>query len=343
MQNTFCRRNKYGFCKYGDRCHFRHAKQICINSNCDVLSCENRHPRNCKWYQEYNRCKFTTYCKFKHVKIDSIENLMDKIKENSNELNELAKKLEKIEKVELDIQKRIEAYEDQIEKKLDAFEIRLIEISMQMKEKDNKIASLENCLKETGDMLEKALKAKDFPKEGVPSKQKFKCAFCEFQSTSSSGLKIHISRKHTNYIENDVPLKCEICVEEFKTEKDLKDHAITHTYSKSEFLKFKCYECDFWGPTAQTMKMHFRRVHSENISCGICNLEVKDIETLDIHTFTCERFQCNWCAKSFNNVSDMKIHGNKEHKGRSTLYHYKQMRINEEFFSETFIPFKNLV
>ena len=97
MQITFCRRNKYGFCKYGDRCHFRHAKQICINSNCDVLSCENRHPRNCKWYQEYNRCKFTTYCKFKHVKIDSIENLMEKIKENSNELNELAKKLEKIE------------------------------------------------------------------------------------------------------------------------------------------------------------------------------------------------------------------------------------------------------
>ena len=91
------------------------------------------------------------------------------------------------------------------------------------------------------------------------------------------------------------------------------------------------------------MKMHFRRVHSENISCGICNLEVKDIETLDIHTFICERFQCNWCAKSFNNVSDMKIHGKKEHKGRSTLYHYKQTRINEEFFSETFIPFKNLV
>ena len=62
------------------------------------------------------------------------------------------------------------------------------------------------------------------------------------------------------------------------------------------------------------MKMHFRRVHSENISCGICNLEVKDIETLDIHTFTCERFQCNWCAKSFNNVSDMKIHGKKNTK-----------------------------
>ena len=160
------------------------------------------------------------------MKIDSIENLMEKIKENSNELNELAKKLEKIGKVELEVQKRIEAYEEQIVKKLDAFEIRLIEISMQMKDKDNKIATLENCLKETGYMFEKALKAKDLPKEGIPSKQKFKCDFCEFQSTSSSGLKTHISRKHTNYIESDVPLKCEICVEEFKTEKDLKDHGV---------------------------------------------------------------------------------------------------------------------
>ena len=43
---------------------------------------------------------------------------------------------------------------------------------MQMKDKDNKIATLENCLKETGYMFEKALKAKDLPKEGIPSKQK---------------------------------------------------------------------------------------------------------------------------------------------------------------------------
>merc|ERR1712208_104109 len=142
-----------GFCKYGDRCHFRHAKQICNNSNCDVFLCENRHPKICKWYQEYSRCKSTTYCKFKHVKIDSIENIMDKIKENTNNLNELDKKMEKIEKAEIDIQK-------QIEQKLEDFKTRLIEMSMQMDEKDKKIAALENCLKETSDVLENRLNSK---------------------------------------------------------------------------------------------------------------------------------------------------------------------------------------
>ena len=261
---------------------------------------------------------------------------MDKIKENTNNLNELDKKMEKIEKAEIDIQK-------QIEQKLEDFKTRLIEMSMQMDEKDKKIAALENCLKETSDVLENRLNSKDLPVKGAPSKQKFNCNFCEFQSSSSSGLKTHISRKHTDFTEREVPLKCELCAEQFKTEKDLKDHMITHSYSKSQFLKFKCYECDFWGPSAQTMKMHFKRVHSENISCGICNLEVKDIETLDIHTSTCEMFKCNWCDKSFNNVSDIKNHGKKEHKGRSTLYHYNRMRVNEEFFSENLIYIKDLV
>ena len=70
----------------------------------------------------------------------------------------------------------------------------------------------------------------------------------------------------------------------------------------------QCDECDFWGPNAQTMKMHFQRLHSENVACGICSLEMKDIETLDIHTSTCEIFKCSWCDNSFNNVSDIKSH-----------------------------------
>ena len=153
----------------------------------------------------------------------------------------------------------------------------------------------------------------------------------------------HIARKHTNYAEIDVPLKCEICEEEFKSEKDMKDHMISHSYYNSDFLKFKCDECDFWGPNAKTMKMHFLRLHCENVSCGICSLEMKDIETLDVHTATCQRFKCSWCDENFNNVSDIKSHSRKEHKGKNNLYHYKRMRINDEFFSEDYFPFKDLV
>ena len=122
----------------------------------------------------------------------SIENLKE---ENTNNLNELDKKMEEIEKAEIDVQK-------QIEQKLEAFKTRFLEMSMQMDEKDKKIAALENCLKETSDMLENTLNSKDLPVKGAPSKQKFNCNSCEFQSSSSSGLKTHISMKHTAYTEN---------------------------------------------------------------------------------------------------------------------------------------------
>ena len=29
METYICRRNKHGYCKYGDNCHLRHEKQIC--------------------------------------------------------------------------------------------------------------------------------------------------------------------------------------------------------------------------------------------------------------------------------------------------------------------------
>ena len=166
---------------------------------------------------------------------------------------------------------------------------------------------------------------------------------CNFETRSKSGLKTHIARKHTNYSDNDVPIKCEICENEFKNQKDMKDHMISHSYCKSDLLKFKCDECEFWGPNAQTMKMHFRRLHCENVSCGICDLEMKDIDTLDTHTSTCQGFKCNWCDKRFYSISDIKRHSKQDHKGKNHIYHYIRMRINEEFFSEDFFPFKDLV
>ena len=258
---------------------------------------------------------------------------MVKIEENTNKINELDRKLEQLEKVEIDIQKKLEAHEDKIENKLQAFETRLIEMSKQMEEKNNKITALENILKKTSDKLENTKKAKDI---------KFKCNMCDFQSGSQSGLKTHISRKHTNY-EHDASFKCEICDDKYIKEEYLKDHMITHSYYKSEFLKFKCDECDFWGPNAHTMKMHYFRLHCENVSCGSCNLEVKDVEELDIHTTTCEIFKCKWCDKSYNNFSDIKSHAKTEHNGKSSCYQYNRMRIHKDFFSDKVLWLKDLI
>ena len=172
---------------------------------------------------------------------------------------------------------------------------------------------------------------------------KFKCKMCDFQSSTSGGLKTHIARKHTNYSENNLQIKCETCGEDFESEKDLKNHMITHSYSKPEFLKCKCDECDFWGPNEFTMKMHLKRLHCKKISCGICDFEVADLETLDIHTFTCERYKCNWCKKTFNSVSGIKDHAKKQHKDKSTLQRYNRMRNHDEYFNDQIIYSKDLV
>ena len=105
------------------------------------------------------------------------------------------------------------------------------------------------------------------------------------------------------------------------------------------------WSCAIIYSHAQTMKMHFRRLHSENVSCGICDLEMKDIEdieTLDIHTATSQRFKCNWCNTNFNNISELKSHSKQEHKGKNYICIYKRMRINDDFFQRIFFLLKIL-
>ena len=62
----FCLHYKFGFCKHGDRCWKKHIDEKCENQECDGSSCDKRHPRPCKYYRLYKRCKFGDYCAFDH-------------------------------------------------------------------------------------------------------------------------------------------------------------------------------------------------------------------------------------------------------------------------------------
>ena len=46
-----------------------------------------------------------------------------------------------------------------------------------------------------------------------------------------TGLKVS-AKKQTNYSENNLSMKCETCGDDFDNEKDLKNHMITHSYTK---------------------------------------------------------------------------------------------------------------
>ena len=64
--NAVCRHFKFGFCKFGDLCHKRHVKIECEEKDCDIKSCNSRHPKPCTYFQMYGRCKFSP-CFYSHT------------------------------------------------------------------------------------------------------------------------------------------------------------------------------------------------------------------------------------------------------------------------------------
>ena len=63
--------------------------------------------------------------------------------------------------------------------------------------------------------------------------------------------------------------KCKVCGEVFKDllaklldSDSIKKQIIAHSCKSSSNLKYKCDECEFWGPNTLTMEVHMKRVHS---------------------------------------------------------------------------------
>ena len=65
-----CRYFNKGYCKYEEKCKFRHPLEICqihVKSlKCTIKGCKNRHPKTCKWFNREVGCKRQN-CDFLHV------------------------------------------------------------------------------------------------------------------------------------------------------------------------------------------------------------------------------------------------------------------------------------
>ena len=94
-----CFHNKFRFCKFGKRCFRLHENKLCENDNCNIQRCPLRHPKFCRYFGKYNNCKFGTYCKFRHDRIEAeegeprkydeeIANLKSKIEDNNSKIKE---------------------------------------------------------------------------------------------------------------------------------------------------------------------------------------------------------------------------------------------------------------
>ena len=103
-----CLFNKFGHCKYQDKCRKRHVVAICERNQCEIAKCLERHPRECNYYKEFGRCKFGDYCSFKHKSSlrETCENLVKeldyvkiKLKALENEMKRKDAEIESILKI----------------------------------------------------------------------------------------------------------------------------------------------------------------------------------------------------------------------------------------------------
>ena len=116
MATSICNFFKFGFCRYGLTCRRKHVVEVCSDASCMIENCEKRHPRVCKYYREYRRCKFGEFCCYKHIlesesqilecqelenKIAALESIIESIR---NEKAILASKVSNLEERLQDIE-----------------------------------------------------------------------------------------------------------------------------------------------------------------------------------------------------------------------------------------------
>ena len=70
---------------------------MCDTDNCDGISCEKRHPKSCRYFEIFGRCKYNP-CSYSHVagslvyeKLGNLESLVDVMKREINVLKQSLK------------------------------------------------------------------------------------------------------------------------------------------------------------------------------------------------------------------------------------------------------------
>jgi len=162
-----CMFNKFGFCKYLDKCRKRHTKETCEKENCEVNKCGKRHPKTCRYFQEFARCKFGEDCYYKHKQKES----------NYEVVKELERVKEKLRIIENILEKKAEEIERiiDLEKAVAELQIKQTEVN-----RDSTINIENSDIEDIHEVVENNLN----------------CDLCDFKSSWKTGLEVHMGRKH---------------------------------------------------------------------------------------------------------------------------------------------------
>ena len=184
-----------------------------------MKSCPLRHPRKCRFFEEYSYCKFGTFCRFKHKLFSDEESVqqIEKLKTDLQRLEtEIAEKDDEIKMKENQIK--------DLEEKNKNLEIDIKKLEQKVKELQSNVEEINNTVA-VNDMLHEDFKERVREKYGYDTndeesdyesdedirannrmifrlkkaeelRKKLKCDICDFTPKSEVGLKSHKTKKH---------------------------------------------------------------------------------------------------------------------------------------------------
>ena len=199
-----CLKSKYGFCKHGRTCDKIHFTDICENvRGCSGYQCDKRHPMACYYFENYKRCKFNSFCSYRHdiniidVEEDNlkkeVENLKKEVTHLKIKVTCMAKKLDAFEKHTVNENSiRSESFEmpnivinpvNEIAQNIEAETLDNSDLEIVDKVDESVLVSSDKIDMSLGDLIRNL--------SGIH------CDKCEFIGKSKRGLKIHIAKAHS--------------------------------------------------------------------------------------------------------------------------------------------------
>ena len=198
---TVCKFNQSGFCKFLTQCRKQHVMNICPTTQCNNVNCLLRHPRVCKFFSNFGRCKFSDSCAYLH---NFDKNVDDKISELESEIQKIKTKIKEVETIQL----RLES----LETRLNIIENASVKMSEKTKPTGNEIKMEEFELKlsqldenfyvlvKSVDDLEKTSNLLRYNLETCGEQaQKFKCSICVQAFQNEVSMRNRIQRYHQTF------------------------------------------------------------------------------------------------------------------------------------------------
>ena len=268
-----CINSKYGFCKFGNRCNKIHFTDTCDDKKCTGWRCDKRHPDNCFYFEKFRRCKFGSFCSYRHEENEEAK-LKAEVASLKLEVFEMNKNIEELKKV-------IATLEQKVVAKVPANETLEEEVIMETNQSMGEEAIIETNepmeeepLMETNELEREDKTLEDIIRENSESETsyQFQCERCEFKTDCDDSFENHLGNEHNIF-------SCDKCDFLANSLKGLKIHkAKKHTkvsecdgklYSlvRSDVgFDAECYICGFKGilhiyQHKSTLKKHFKEKH----------------------------------------------------------------------------------